>query len=641
MARPLSEFEADDEIGGYIIIRVLSRNCFGSTYLCQHAISEKRVVIKTFPPGIENDPGFLQRYDLVREQIVNIVHPNILLTRQLAMQNGEPYVVFEYLLGARDRLPLSLQDILIQNDHLSENQVYRLMIQICNALEYAHACKGGVIHCNLKPANIFFTQDGQPKVTEFGLLNLMSPSLIKNLTNKTLTLMERQRIGKVLPSPTLAEDPEKLDPLLCSTEALSETLEYMSPEQKKGYPVTPQSNVYSMGLILYRMLTGRSFSGMNEQVMPSDIGLNPAWDIIICKAISENPAERYQTISEMRDAVRHIRQCYGFWGYATIIAAGIAILMAVITTAFHQVTETRRGTDTPDADRELHLAADDNLHHLPPPHFETIPLRQHPSAPHSWRLSSLEMVFAYIPPMTPGHRGAMRLDATDTAPFYITIDYPFWMGVMEVTQRQFLAITSFDPSLYRRADALNPVHCVTWEDAEHFCQLLTRAEQVEGHLPQGWVYRLPTESEWLLAYYAESTSAQRIRHVLQNDIAWHFHNSDERPQLTGLRSGNAYGLYDMEGNLMEWCYDFYGAFPDTPATDYTGPANGSRHVLRGGGFRTDSTLITPFLRGHLASDSAAVDVGFRIVLAPPIDPITRRVIFEKEPVLPSTDAAPQ
>lgn len=621
MTLPLCEYDVDAEIGGYVIIRVLARNCFGSTYLCQHAISGKRVIIKTFPVGVENDPGFSQRFQITLEQLVNFKHPNILTTGMLSMEMDQPYAVFEYLQSHRDRPPVSLQEILSVENTLPEAQVCRLSIQLCRALEFAHACKGGIVHCNLKPSNILFAQDGQPKISEFGLLNLIGPHRLKKLMSEVVDLVQPMSLTAVSDFDTATEfsflkphyggnKNESIKSPISRNDALLETLEYMSPEQRKGYPVTLQSNIYSMGLIIYRMLTGHTYSETQGR-MPSSYGRHESWDVIIRKTVAKNPADRYQSVGELREAIQKTGQHKSFWVYAGAATFIFIILMGMIWFILNILNPGRTYEF-----ETYHYARNvsDFRHYIPPVRAENLITLDTPSVTGYWTVPQFKLVFAPVPPS----RVVLRMNPGAT-PFFVTLTYPFWMTILEVTQKQFLQVTGYDPSFFRRADGEAPVGRVTWNDAVLFCDILTQSEQNEGRLPKGFVYRLPTETEWLCAYLADETPEQHIRHILKNGVAWHAGNSDKRPQLPGQYPANLWGFYDMDGNMEEWCYDIFGDFPEGQAYDYAGPKTGIRHVLRGGGYTHDSALFSPYNRNASPPDSAESHIGFRVVLAPDIE----------------------
>ena len=159
---------------------------------------------------------------------------------------------------------------------------------------------------------------------------------------------------------------------------------------------------------------------------------------------------------------------------------------------------------------------------------------------------------------------------SDETQHVVTLTNGFWMGQHPVTQGEYLAVTGTNPS-YFTGDLSRPVEQVTWFNATNYCSNLTQNEQSAGRLPAGWVYRLPTESEWEYCCRALTTS----RFYFGNDpgdgksltnYAWYSVNSGGTTQPVGELLPNAWGLVDMAGNVFQWCQDWYGAYPGGSVT---------------------------------------------------------------------------
>jgi formylglycine-generating enzyme required for sulfatase activity len=225
----------------------------------------------------------------------------------------------------------------------------------------------------------------------------------------------------------------------------------------------------------------------------------------------------------------------------------------------------------------------------------------------------------------------------------VTISRGFWMGKYEVTQGEYLAVTGSNPSWFNGdrtanggtnygTDLSRPVEQVSWLEATYYCSELTQRERAAGRIPTNCVYRLPTEAEWEYAcrawtstrfsygddpgYWDEGTS-QEVGYTNLTNYAWYGANSGGATHPVGQKLPNLWGLYDMHGNVSEWCQDWYGAYPGGIELDPAGPTVGSLGVLRGGAW-----II------HLASDCRSAsrwvnsrdmrlyEIGFRVVLAP-------------------------
>lgn len=131
----------------------------------------------------------------------------------------------------------------------------------------------------------------------------------------------------------------------------------------------------------------------------------------------------------------------------------------------------------------------------------------------------------------------------------------FYLGKTPVTQTQYETVTGKNPTDHERiGDA--PVDSVSWQQANEYCQKLTKLDHEAGVLPDDWEYRLPTEAEWEYACRAGSSAP---RHGKPQDVAWFHDNADERPHAVGQKTPNAWGFHDMLGNVWEWCQDWFVA----------------------------------------------------------------------------------
>jgi formylglycine-generating enzyme required for sulfatase activity len=238
------------------------------------------------------------------------------------------------------------------------------------------------------------------------------------------------------------------------------------------------------------------------------------------------------------------------------------------------------------------------------------------------QVAPVNMVF--IPPNTftlgtsPNEVNRQPDEGPQTA---VTISHGFWMGKYEVTQRDYQAVIGSNPSGFP-GDLDRPVERVSWLDATNYCARLTQQELAAGHIPPGSHYRLPTEAEWECA--ARAGTSTRFSYgddpnfTDLADHAWYSLNSGIQTHPVGQKAPNPWGLYDMAGNVLEWCQDWYGPYPGGSATDPQGPASNPQgvKVIRGGAWdafeadcRSGRRLtegVSPFITD--------VILGFRVVL---------------------------
>jgi formylglycine-generating enzyme required for sulfatase activity len=167
----------------------------------------------------------------------------------------------------------------------------------------------------------------------------------------------------------------------------------------------------------------------------------------------------------------------------------------------------------------------------------------------------------------------------------VRITKAFYLGATEVTQEQYEKVMGQNPSSFTESGPDAPVENVSWDDAQGFCRKLSElAEEKEA----GRRYRLPTEAEW--EYACRAGSAEKYcdgdDESTLGDYAWYGENSDGKTHQVGQKNLNAWGLYDMHGNVWEWCADWYDGefYAQSPPNDPSGPPTGSLRVDRGGGW---------------------------------------------------------
>lgn len=201
----------------------------------------------------------------------------------------------------------------------------------------------------------------------------------------------------------------------------------------------------------------------------------------------------------------------------------------------------------------------------------------------------------------------------------VTISRGFWMGRYEVTQGEYLAVMGSNPS-YITGDLNRPVDQVSWVDATNYCARLTNQERLAGRIARNSVYRLPTEAEW--EYACRGWTSTRFSYgedpgyTNLGNYAWYSDNSSFTTHPGGQKLPNPWGLYDMHGNVPEWCQDWYGAYLGGIALDPQGPAVGSTRVIRGGDWLNGSSDCRSASRLDLFPDDGDGYFGFRVLLAP-------------------------
>lgn len=261
-----------------------------------------------------------------------------------------------------------------------------------------------------------------------------------------------------------------------------------------------------------------------------------------------------------------------------------------------------------------------------------------------WRAVSVsaptDTNLVFIPPGTfvmgsPTNEASRTPDETQHT---VVLSRGFWMGKFEVTQAEYLNVVGSNPSWFNGVrngtnydtDLTRPVESMRWYDATNYCGLRTLRERAAGMIPSQYVYRLPTESEWEYACRAGTTSAFYLGDSLSSGEA-NFNGQYEYASWSGeiidsngvylatttsvgSYTANAWGLYDMIGNVWEWCQDWIGPYPSGTPIDPIGIFSFSEPVMRGGSWGSSALVSRSAQRGGNPPPSRSKLIGFRIVL---------------------------
>ena len=264
-----SDYWCGRHVGPYQILQEIGRGGMGTVYLAERADGQydKRVAIKILNPQF-GDRHFLRRFLRERQVLAGLEHSNVVrLLDGGATENGLPYLVLEHVEGVRI-------DTWCETRNLPGRDRVQLFRNVCAAVEYAH--RQGVIHLDIKPGNILVTADGVPKLLDFGVARVLNPERLAENTETS-------------PGPM--------------------TRAYASPEQVRGEPVGPATDIYALGVVLYGLLTGRlphtPGLGEHEAGEPGLASVRPELDrdidSIVRKALHQEPGERYSSAEELSD----------------------------------------------------------------------------------------------------------------------------------------------------------------------------------------------------------------------------------------------------------------------------------------------------------------------------------------------------
>ena len=261
----------------YKIIRELGQGGMAIVYEAQDLLLDRKVALKMLRGEYVNDANFIKRFRHEAKAVARLSHPNVVNIYDIGQDGNYQYLVMEDVEGT------NLKDLIQKKGRLELEEALRLAKQILAALTVAH--ENNIIHCDIKPHNILLTRDMQVKVTDFGIARAISSAT-------TMTI----------------------------TDTIVGSAHYFSPEQARGADIETRSDLYSLGIVLYEMLTGElpfrgdspiSVALKHIQELPKPPGLiNP--DIpenvekVIMKAIAKNPEDRFATADEMKEAIDEI-----------------------------------------------------------------------------------------------------------------------------------------------------------------------------------------------------------------------------------------------------------------------------------------------------------------------------------------------
>ncbi|MFM8948678.1 MAG: Stk1 family PASTA domain-containing Ser/Thr kinase [Acidimicrobiaceae bacterium] len=261
----------------YEIGKRIGRGGMAEIFQARDILLDRPVAMKVLFPEFATDPAFVERFRREAQAAANLNHPNIVAVYDWGKVNNTYYIAMEYVNGR------TLADILKQSGTLTPMQVCDVMSEVASALISAH--QNGVIHRDIKPGNILVSTTGQVKVADFGIARALGAGVEQGLTQ---------------------------------TGAVMGTATYFSPEQAQGVSTDQRSDIYSLGVVMYEMLSGTApFTGENavaiaykqvhEYAMPLDqrlASVPPEVAAIVAKCMEKSPADRYSSAEEVRDELR-------------------------------------------------------------------------------------------------------------------------------------------------------------------------------------------------------------------------------------------------------------------------------------------------------------------------------------------------
>ncbi len=542
----------------YEILRMLGRGGMGAVYLARQISLNRLVAIKLLPADMnEGEVNFAERFKNEAQAMAQLNHPGIVAVYDFGQTaNGLLYIVMEYIEGTDVQLMMASQG------RLHSAHAMAITAHVCDALQYAHT--RGIIHRDIKPSNIMVSNDGVVKVADFGLAK-MSHSDTTGLTQSGVAMG---------------------------------TLHFMAPEALTlGTAVDLRADIYAVGVMLYQMLTGKLPQGMFELPSFQVPGLDPRYDRIVARALRDDRELRYQAALELRHDLDAIMT------QPVQISAPEAGEDVAALPPVGQREKKARPQRLPQVG--MKPAAGDGRG-----------LKRKGNATRGWMAALVTLIVATLgiwiaffsktarfadAPDAEGRHDPMRfgaeplVTATKDKPFINSLGMkfvpvpildgppdgkPVLFSVWDTRVQDYAVFVRETKNAWPPPDfeqgPTHPAVMVNWEDATAFCAWLTRHERMAGSLGLQEAYRLPSDAEWLSAvggsdgfpwgtqwppperagnYASEELRAPENTGGFANvpSLIKGYYDGYAATAPVGSFAANAFGLYDMGGNVWQWC----------------------------------------------------------------------------------------
>ena len=613
--------------GKYRIVKVLGQGGFGITYLAMQSGLERKVAIKEFfmkdlcnrdettshvsvgsAGSVDMVERFKAKFQKETRNIASLNHPNIVRIIDVFEENSTAYYVMEYAEGG------SLADRVKQQGHLSEYIAKRYILQVADALAYIHRQK--MNHLDVKPANIIVNDKDEAVLIDFG----MSKQYDAATGNQTST----------------------------TPVGISECYAPMEQYKQGGVgEFSPETDVYSLGATFFKLLTGvtpPSALDLIQDGFPLEElkkrSISQKVINVISQAMAGLKKDRMKDVQTFIDGLKGTPS-----NTSNVSEPNNDDEATVLNDDKHQhEAEVRAKAE---AERKAHEQAERERKEEEECRRKEQEERERKkqdqrlpkivlcvilgivaigalivwNALMVWNISksgnstltftvngvSFEMMPVAGGTFSMGATKSMDSDAYDSeSPVHDVKLNEYYIGKTEVTQALWLAVMGSNPS-YFKGDNL-PVENVSWNECQKFIKKLNEKT--------GKTFRLPTEAEW--EYAARGGDSSRgYKYSGSNNIdavAWYEGNAKSKTHPVGTNQPNELGIYDMSGNVWEWCSDWYGNYSSKAQTNPKGAASGYNRVNRGGSWDFYARNCRSTRRSNFSPDNRNSDVGFRLVL---------------------------
>lgn len=553
----------------------------GVVYRAYDPTLDREVAIKSVRlDGIDEAAraGLEERLSREARAAARLQHTNIVAVYDFFRLDDRAYIVMEFVRGSM------LDAMILAGSRQNTVGIVKVLTQCAAALDAAHAL--GIVHRDIKPGNILIDETGNIKITDFGIARIISAG-----STETMSAGMGSTVG---------------------------TLGYMAPEQIRGEAVDGRADQFSLGVVAYQLFTGKmpfeadtwialSYKIIHDQppnLCDRDSSVTPSMQEALERSIAKLPADRFATCSAFAEVLNLAspvtanlkaisaphprRKPFFLIPVALLIASGIYWIYL--------------RPATPVAAPTLDKTAAVPEPYIPPPDAVKTPVPRAIAAAASADPTTQPFPFVAIP----AGRFFMGSDTDDSGlrpRHQVQISQPFQMAATEITEEQWNMVMGLKASASKL-----PKTSIDWLDTQTFITKLNRRND-------GFRYRLPTEAEWEYSARANSPD-DRPRNA--GEVAWYNDNSGQHRHEAGLLMPNAFGLFDMLGNVHEWTNDWYdeGYYASSPKLNPTGANTGEMRIFRGGSNETQGMQLAVVWRYADKPTTKSDGIGFRVVRSP-------------------------
>jgi eukaryotic-like serine/threonine-protein kinase len=594
---PPQEKDELGRLGNYRVMKVLGQGGMGMVFQAEDLHLKRPVALKVMLPKLGADPAARERFLREARAAAAVRHDHVVTIYQAGEAGDVAFLAMELLDGQ------TLEDRLRGQTALPTREALRIGREIAEGLAAAH--QRGLIHRDVKPANIWLEKSGRVKLLDFGLAR-----------------------------------PVEGDSQLTSANAVLGTPAFMSPEQANADPIDARSDLFSLGCVLYRLCTGRpAFAGTkplrllraivhDNPMPPRQVKADVPAELsdLVMRLLAKDAAGRPESAGAAADTLRKIdtvaaassRKRLPGWAIAGGLAAAILAIAAGIVIYWPTPQKNDLAKKKKDAPK------------VNPPRL--VPLTVEEKEAKKLQADWAEKLRL---PLEAENTIGMKLILIPPAGAALPTAY--YLGKYEVTQGEWKQVMGLNPSSFappnekvaRMDTSKFPVEMVTWFDCVEFCNMLSKREGMKPYydlrvtnrgeegrqieeakvkISGGNGYHIPTDAEWEHGCRAGTKTRYHCGDDDEDllEYAWFDKNSDGRTHAVGEKKPNAFGLYDMHGNIREWNEEMLtNAKRRTP-----------ERVRRGGNWFKPAADCAVSERNHNSPDNLNHATGLRLARIP-------------------------